>query len=78
MTIYTPADLAESLHISVDTIKRRIVSGQLAASNIGTPKRAIYRVTQTQLDAYLDSQSTRAATPPPQRRPRDRPRYARS
>lgn len=70
MTIYTPADLAEHLQVSVDTIKRRIVSGQLAASNIGTATRPKYRVTQSQLDEYLDSRLVRNAPPQPSPRPR--------
>ena len=54
MNIYTVKEVAELLKCSAPTVRRLIIGGHLQANNI-TPlsKHGTFRVTQSQLDAYL-------------------------
>jgi len=53
-TIYTVKEVAELLKCSAPTVRRLIIGGHLQANNI-TPhsQNGTFRVTQSQLDAYL-------------------------
>ncbi len=78
MKIYTPPEIAKMLHVCRDTVRGWIRDGDLAASNIAsrTSSRPQYRVTQEQLDAFLESKTV-APLPVTSRRHRemDIPRY---
>jgi excisionase family DNA binding protein len=54
MNIYTVKEVAELLKCSAPTVRRLIIGGHLSANNI-TPhsQNGTFRVTQSQLDAYL-------------------------
>lgn len=61
--LYTVRELREVLKTSKDRILEMIASGQIVASNIGTPggKRPTWRISQSSLDNYLAATSTNPA-----------------
>jgi excisionase family DNA binding protein len=50
---YTPKDAADLLSINKMTILRLIKSGQLAATNIGTGQRMVYRISKSALSGFI-------------------------
>jgi excisionase family DNA binding protein len=49
----TPEDVADEFAISVEQVRRLIRRGELAAVNIGAPRRPTYRVSRASLDKFL-------------------------
>lgn len=58
--LYTTAELAEVLRESERTTLRRITRGEIESVDVGTDRRPRLRVTQAELDAFLERR-TRAA-----------------
>jgi excisionase family DNA binding protein len=54
--LMTLQEVADRLHCSTKTVRRRINAGQLRASHIG---RGLWEITKEDLDAYLDAVATR-------------------
>lgn len=54
-TMYTPSEIAESLKLSLSTVRRAIGAGHLACSRIGA--KGQIRVSQGALDAWIDARS---------------------
>lgn len=50
MSYLTPAEVAERYRVTAGTVIRWINSGKIVADNIGTEKRATWRIPQDQLD----------------------------
>ena len=55
LRLLTPSDVAEYLHVSPEQVRTLIRKGQIAATNVGAgSKRPLYRVTQKDLDNFLN------------------------
>jgi excisionase family DNA binding protein len=55
--LLTVAQVAATLQVDDDTVRRWLRAGQLLGTNLGS--RAGYRVRQSDLDAFLDARSNR-------------------
>ena len=55
--LLTVAQVAATLQVDEDTVRRWLRAGQLLGTNLGS--RAGYRVRQSDLDAFLDARSNR-------------------
>jgi excisionase family DNA binding protein len=55
--LLTVAQVAATLQVDEDTVRRWLRAGQLLGTNRGS--RAGYRVRQSDLDAFLDARSNR-------------------
>jgi excisionase family DNA binding protein len=55
--LLTVAQVAATLQVDNDTVRRWLRAGQLLGTNLGS--RAGYRVRQSDLDAFLDARSNR-------------------
>lgn len=51
--VFTPAEVAGVLRVTPETIRRKIVSGELGAVEVGGKERKQYRITATDLSAWL-------------------------
>lgn len=62
---YTIVDVAESLKCSDDQVRKLIAVGELATISLAMPgsKRQCIRISQKQLDAFIESR-TNATSPP--------------
>ena len=58
--LLTVAQVAATLQVDEDTVRRWLRAGQLLGTNLGS--RAGYRVRQSDLDAFLDARSNRKPT----------------
>jgi excisionase family DNA binding protein len=59
-TYLTPQEVAEVLKCSAEHVKRLIKKGEIAAVDIGTERRPLYRVAPDVFAAYLQSASVAA------------------
>lgn len=66
--LWSIRDLAEYLHVHIDTIRARIQSRTIKAINVGTQQRAIWVVAQSDLDAYLNATTNDSFGRVPRRR----------
>jgi len=53
--LYSPKEAAEILMVNKEHILRSIKSGKLAAANIGSGKRAVYRISAKDIAKYLQN-----------------------
>ncbi len=58
--VYTIAEVASALKISSETVRRRIVSGELHAIEIGADPRRQYRILARDLNAWIGAEAARA------------------
>ena len=58
--VYTIAEIANALKISPETVRRRIVSGELHAIEIGGDPRRQYRILARDLSAWIGAEAARA------------------
>ena len=58
--VYTIAEVASALKISTETVRRRIVSGELHAIEIGADSRRQYRILARDLTAWIGAEAARA------------------
>ena len=58
--VYTIAEVATALKISTETVRRRIVSGELHAIEIGGDPRRQYRILARDLTAWIGAEAARA------------------
>jgi excisionase family DNA binding protein len=59
-SVYTIAEVASALKISTETVRRRIVSGELHAIEIGGDPRRQYRILARDLSAWIGVEAARA------------------
>jgi len=59
-TVFTPQEVATALRVSSETIRRKIVSGELGALEVGGKERKQYRIFSRDLVQWLGQE--RAAT----------------
>lgn len=52
-TVFTPAEVAAVLRVTPETIRRRIMAGDLRALEVGGKERKQYRITATDLADWL-------------------------
>lgn len=52
-TVFTPVEVAQVLRITSETVRRKILSGELGAIEVGGEKRKQYRITLTDLNRWL-------------------------
>lgn len=52
-TVFTPVEVAQVLRVTSETIRRKIVSGELGAIEVGGEKRKQYRITLSDLNRWL-------------------------
>src|SRR5271168_992168 len=64
---YSIKQAAEVLGVSADHIRRAVVGGVLAASNVGTMSRPTYRIARTDLLAWVE-RGKAGAVPPASRK----------
>lgn len=69
--LWTIRQLAKTLNVSVDTIRERIHSGAIRASNVGTIQRRTWVIRQSALDDYLDANSNQEKSSTSRRRKQD-------
>lgn len=53
----TAAQVAERLRCSVKHVRKLIQRGELVACNIGTSRKAVYRVREYDLDTFLSERN---------------------
>lgn len=51
--VFTPVEVAQVLRVTSETIRRKIISGELGAVEIASGKRKQYRITLTDLSRWL-------------------------
>lgn len=51
--VFTPVEVAQVLRVTSETIRRKIVSGELGAIEVGGGKRKQYRITLSDLSQWL-------------------------
>ena len=54
MTYLPLREVARRLNIAECTVRRLVVTGAMPASNLGTPNRALYRVSEFELDNWME------------------------
>lgn len=52
-TVFTPVEVAQVLRVTSETIRRKIISGELGAIEVGGEKRKQYRITLSDLNRWL-------------------------
>ena len=52
-TVFTPVEVAQVLRVTSETIRRKIISGELGAIEVGGTKRKQYRITLVDLNRWL-------------------------
>lgn len=52
-TVFTPAEVARVLRVTSETVRRKIVSGELGAIEVGGKQRKQYRITLADLSGWL-------------------------
>ncbi|GAA5504091.1 hypothetical protein Dxin01_03859 [Deinococcus xinjiangensis] len=52
-TVFTPVEVAQVLRVTSETIRRKIISGELGAIEVGGEKRKQYRITFSDLSRWL-------------------------
>ncbi len=52
-TVFTPVEVAQVLRVTSETIRRKIISGELGAIEVGGDKRKQYRITLSDLNRWL-------------------------
>lgn len=57
--VYTPAEVAAVLRVTPETIRRKIVSGELGAIEVGGKERKQYRITGHDLGEWLGIERTK-------------------
>jgi excisionase family DNA binding protein len=64
----TPKEIAAKLSISTTAVRALIDKGLLRASNVGTGRNKVYRVSEDDLVAFLDSRSSQRKSNQPIRK----------
>lgn len=54
MRLYTRKETAQIMKIGLRTLDRRIASGEIQCYHLGEGPRAPVRISETQIDAYLE------------------------
>ena len=52
-SVFTPVEVAQVLRVTSETIRRKIISGELGAIEVGGEKRKQYRITFSDLSRWL-------------------------
>ncbi len=69
---FSPAQVAESYGMSVDTITKKIADGELGAINVGSGKlKPRWRIRQSDLDAFEQARESKKPPTPSRRRRKD-------
>jgi hypothetical protein len=61
-------EAAVEVGVSVKHLRREVLAGMLAAANLGTPDRPLYRIAVGDLAAYLERRKAGPVVPPGGRR----------
>jgi len=57
---FSPAEAAALLGLTVDTVRSRIRTGDIAVLDVGTPSKPLYRIARSTLDKFITARSNNA------------------
>lgn len=60
VTVYSVTEVAEALRVSSETVRRKIVAGELSAIELGGGRRKQYRILAKDLAAWLGAENAEA------------------